>query len=755
MLVAGVILTLLLLLRPAFGHATRWRRGVLVALRLAVILLVVLAMLRPERTSTTLERKHSTLAVVFDQSRSMRVPDAPGGKTRWQAQRETLTEAAPILADMGENVSVDLFAFDAAAHALDFSNGEIPFAEGPIGRATDIGSSLDDVLQRQIGKRLAGVILLSDGAQRAYAPRVEMQQAARKLARLGCPLYTIAFGLDVEKSQARDVAVANLQDQYTIFVKNELAIDALLRVRGFAGRQIAVELTVEDSSGKEEVVETQAVVAAEDVEQINVAMTYVPQQPGQYRLTLRAAEQPGELDTKNNQLTAFLTVLKGGLKVLFLAGELRTEQNFIRRALDASVDIQVDYRWIDHRRRDKWPVVDLQDVLADPDYDVFLLGDLDSKALGETNLDLIEKAVDRGAGLMMIGGYHSFGPGGYARTVLADVLPVRMARIGQSFDGRILTELHHTGELRMRPAVDHFITHLAQGEENRAAWERLPALLGANKFDGLKNRAIVLAESDDGVPLLIAGEYGASGRVLAMAGDSTWRWHMQGNDAEHRRFWRQAILWLVRKDELARKDVWIELRQRRFNPEARVTFTAGAKSSDGDVVRGATYRAKVISPDGGEEAVRLSPQGEMAVGSFDASKTAGQYTIVVSATHDGHELGEAKAKFLVLDQDIELSDPSANPDQLDGQSRPTRRALGNHQRGGRPAAGSRRSGRTANGDQESSAGDGRGTRDSLATRQDFGQRVEFLAFVSRTVWHGMVFAEEMGIGVRRALSFEL
>ena len=48
--------------------------------------------------------------------------------------------------------------------------------------------------------------------------------------------------------------------------------------------------------------------------------------------------------------------------------------------------------------------------------------------------DLAE-AVNHGAGLIMLGGFHSFGPGGYGETPLADVLPVVMDRLErQSFD---------------------------------------------------------------------------------------------------------------------------------------------------------------------------------------------------------------------------------------------------------------------------------------------------------------------------------
>jgi len=43
-------------------------------------------------------------------------------------------------------------------------------------------------LSREAGKRLLGVVLLSDGAQRAYAPRdLPPQTAAARLKHLGCP----------------------------------------------------------------------------------------------------------------------------------------------------------------------------------------------------------------------------------------------------------------------------------------------------------------------------------------------------------------------------------------------------------------------------------------------------------------------------------------------------------------------------------------------------------------------------------------
>ena len=89
-------------------------------------------------------------------------------------------------------------------------------------------------------------------------------------------------------------------------------------------------------------------------------------------------------------------------------------------------------------------------------------------------------------------------------------------------------------------------------QENAAAWARLPPLEGANRFTGVKPGATILAEADgkEHRPLLVSQEWG-SGRVIAFAGDSTWRWVMRGFGSAHKRFWRQIVLWLARKDQMA------------------------------------------------------------------------------------------------------------------------------------------------------------------------------------------------------------
>jgi uncharacterized membrane protein len=663
--VLTLALALTLLLSPAFGRLTPGRRAVLLALRAMAMLLVVLAMLRPTYVSTESNPQPSTLALMLDGSRSMDIADTAQGKTRWQAQREAVAGALPLLQDLGDDVEVQYYLFDSEARPVQPKEGEIGLQLKPEGDQSDLGTSLDDVLRATTGKRLAGVILLSDGAQRAVAPRVDIQQPARELARLGYPLYCVPFGLSRDQAQARDVAIENLPDQFTVFAKNELQIDALMRAQGYVNQELPVELIVETPDGKEERFGPLPLRPNADSQQLDVQFVYTPRDAGQYKLTVQAAEAPGELVTENNQLSAFLSVLEGGVRVLYLYGNIVSGQRFECLSIDSSPDIQLDHKWVDSRRREQWPI-NLRQSLAEDLYDVFMVGDLDSEALGQANCSALAEAIGQGKGFMMLGGYHSFGPGGYRDTKLADVLPVRMGPFErQGFGEPRRTDVHIQRELVILPSFAHFITQLESGARNEPAWRRLPTIFGANKFASVKEtNTRVLAQAETGEPILVGGQFGR-GRVLALAVDSLAPWYRYGHQAEHKRFWRQAILWLAQKEDSLGDGVWLRLEQRRYVEGAPVMFVAGATGPDGNAMDGVTLQARVVDPQGEEKPARLSPDKDQWSGSFEDTTTPGDYVLEVAARRGLEVVGSVRRRFMVLDQDLEMTDPAANPQQLE------------------------------------------------------------------------------------------
>src|SRR5205807_372115 len=62
-------------------------------------------------------------------------------------------------------------------------------------------------------------------------------------------------------------------------------------------------------------------------------------------------------------------------------------------------------------------------------YDVIILGDVTAARLQEADpkaLEKIKERVDKGSGLMMMGGRHAFGNGDWIDTPIQDILPVKL-----------------------------------------------------------------------------------------------------------------------------------------------------------------------------------------------------------------------------------------------------------------------------------------------------------------------------------------
>ncbi|MBM4022412.1 MAG: hypothetical protein FJ284_09260 [Planctomycetes bacterium] len=647
------------------------RRLTLVGLRLAAFLALVGCMLRPTLVSSRKSRQKATVILLADSSESMTVADAAGGRTRWDALVESLAAARPAAAALIErgDIEISAWTFDRELHPL-AARGDDPFplaawADAATADETAIGSAVDESLRAVRGRRLAGVIVVSDGAQHAYAPRdLPPQSAARNVADAGAALWSVTFGQQRGGGQGRDAAVVNLAVAETVYLENMLEVAGRVRLEGLAGRPATVTLLAEDETGGMEEVARTTVQTAGEAGEEPVRLSWTPTRLGERKLTLRVEPQEGEVVVTNNQLSSFVTVVDGGLKVLYLEGALRVEQRFLRRILAASPDMQVDFRWISSIRRDRWPV-DVSRDLGTP-HAVYLIGDLDSAAIRAEDLRTILRRVEDGAGIGLLGGFHAFEAGGWATSQLGPLVPFRPDRLArQPFGEPIREDLHLRGPLRMKPDRRFGdISILRLGDDAAAArqtWERLPPLAGANRLGTLKETAKPLAVTGDGEPLLVAGEYGG-GRVLAFAADSTWRWAMQGAAEQHRRFWRQFVLWLARRDGPENDSVWLRLALRRIPPGTPLEFDAGLAGTEGGNRTDARLEASVISPTGQQRTVRVLPAGETFSGTVAGCTEPGDWKLVVRARRpDGGEPLEKSARFTVSSQDLELANPRANP----------------------------------------------------------------------------------------------
>jgi len=645
------------------------RRWVLLGLRLASFMLLLLAWLRPTLVYTQMKPQQATVVLLADTSRSMSIPDGVGGQTRYELLRQTLADAKGPLRSLAEQFELKAYAFDARLQAVEVADGQVLLPETPDGNQTALGAVLDDLQQQEAGKRLLAVLLLSDGVQQARPPRdLPVQTAAARLKAQGIPLYTFPIGQSRGLGQAQDVRLSSLRCNPTVFVKNELSVSTDLEAYGYVHRALPVQMLFESRRGQLEEVARKEVEIQAAGDRIPIDLVYVPETPGDYKLVVRVEQQPGELITTNNEMATFVRVLKGGINVLYLEGQVRVESRFLLQALRTAPNVQVDfYRIV---RDPAVPIqqgpnafvrpgnLDLAEVFRAGKYDVYILGDLDSSAFRSEELAQLAEAVSQRAGLLMLGGFHSFSPGGYGQTPLAKVLPVQMDRFGrQGFGERIREDMHIPGPTRLVPTpVGQQASPMrlaADPQENRKLWLSLPPLEGINRLDRPAPGALVWATDEANHPVLVAHAFGG-GRVLAFAGDSTWRWVMHGFQDQHRRFWRQVILWLAQADEATQSDLWIQLAQRRFAPGDRVEFQLGVNDPAGQPIGQAQFRAEVQLPDGRVEQVPLISGEGGWQGAFLQSEQPGDYTLRATAKlPDGQEL-TSSARFLVFEQDLEL-----------------------------------------------------------------------------------------------------
>ncbi len=421
----AAILIGLLWVRPRFVRLTGWQWAVLVGLRLAVVLLMLVALVRPMLVYTKTEPVRASLVLLVDGSRSMQVADSLGDRSRWTAVQTLLKSSQGDLAKLAEKWDVKVYEFDFDTHKLDFKDGRVGLAAAPEGEQSAIGAAIDDVLGRETSGRVLGVMLLSDGAQRATAPRDLLPQVAvRRLAADNIPLYTFTFGKS-GGSERTDLAISDLVTKETIFSETPTDVRGTVTAQGYANQPARVQLLWEGAEGMQ-AVDTRQIDTGVEGAGAPVSLQYTPKAAGEYKVTLRVEPREGELVTTNNEVSTFVTVRAGGINVLYLVGATRIggepgpEQRFVRSALARSPDIVVERQLVNYKPMG----LDLRNEIQSGKYDVILIDDVDSQGLSAASWQAIAERVRRGTGLMMMGGYHSFGPGGFRDNPLADVLPL-------------------------------------------------------------------------------------------------------------------------------------------------------------------------------------------------------------------------------------------------------------------------------------------------------------------------------------------
>lgn len=644
-----------------------WRR-LLLALRLTLVAILAFWLLRPMVVIESDDQSDAVLYILTDSSASMKTEDGPGGISRRQALTELLEEASSSLDDLGEQVEIRVREMAQNLTAADLEN--LPLSAD--GSMTAIGQNLEQLAKEANQEKIAGILMLSDGKQAATG-QLDMDpiRPARLLGKQHAPIYVVPFGSSEVTSTSIDVAVSELDVPQDVFLRNVVPVRVRLKALGALGREVRLKVLVEDRSGLTAGQSGPMKLVPSDRNNVTVKLhkveskaddmtldlQFVPMVSGEMKVAVEAELLPGEVRRTNNRVETVIRVRAGGIRVAYF-DRLRPEFKWLKR-INVSSRIQLDAKWLKggaFANRNKF-----DDEWFEPgNYDAFIIGDVPAETFGSERLKMLANCVDQGAGLMMIGGTESFGAGGYQNSALAPLLPVTMRTSDPQLQDKVKM-------VPTRVGLSNQILQIASPDQNRARWEQLPELKGANVLK-LKqgSGAVVLIETPTKIPLMVTQQVGRA-RVIAFAGDTTWQWALFSDWAAeaHQRFWRQVVFWLTKMEYDGESPLWLAAEPRNLSPGQLSEISFGLRDEQGLPIAGATYNGVVLKPDGTEAKLNPKAVDSRGVADFQDTLDPGDYWVTVSTDAGaGRGVLYASTRILVASQDPELDNPAADPGLL-------------------------------------------------------------------------------------------
>jgi uncharacterized membrane protein len=646
--------------RSVRARGNRRDRIVLAALRVAALSLVVFCLFRPVLVVKAAVAQQNFLGILIDDSRSMQIAD--GGQPRGELVRRAFgAPDSPIVKALSDKFVIRTFRFSSTASRLPAVN-DLTFS----GPQTRLGAALEGARQELAGLPLAGLVLVSDGADTTDA---SLGDAILALKADSLPVFTVGVGRD---RLARDIQVDRVSTPRTALKGTSLMIDAVITQTGYPGE--AVTLDVEDDG---RIVGSQEVKLPADGEPAAVRVRFTASEAGPRLFRFRIAPRPGEMVTQNNARESLIDVLDRREKILYYEGEPRAEMKFIRRAVadDKNLQLVTLQRTADNKYL-RLDVDNAEQLLAGfPKtreelfaYRGLILGSIEAGAFTGDQLRMISEFVERrGGGLLMIGGPRSFGEGDYAGTPVADALPVTVSRPAKSLDA---LPVAHVKVRPTRAGEAHAVTQIAATEAaSLARWPEMPALTSVNPVREVKPGATVLLTGGDGrrEDVVLAFQRYGRGKTIAFTPQDSWLWQMSAKmsleDMTHENYWRQLLRWLV---DGVPDPVNVHTLTERVEPGEPITLVGEVVDPDFVELNDAHVVARVTAPKGTTVEVPMQWTGDRN-GEYRATFTTsdgGVYAAQIEATRGGKTLGTQATEFRAAPGDAEYFDAAMHAARL-------------------------------------------------------------------------------------------
>jgi uncharacterized membrane protein len=563
-------------------------RGVKIVLgvmRAALLALVIALLNRPVLTLGQSRTEPSVVAIMIDDSISMRVRDVAANGSEAQSRLEGAMQLLGdkdrgLIKDLSSKHTVKLYRFDSTAQPITRLEGEAPAepsspttqtarreprppAIEPTGQNTQVAKSIRGVLDDLQGQRLAGVVVLTDGRDTPAEPLAEALDAVKDY---GVKVYPVAVG---SESAPKNIDIQSVSVQESAFKGDIVNIRVAVRGTGFEPNH-AVTLLLKDKKTGKPMLDlsgnpVQAKVNLPDSNPVEAELQFQPADVGPLDLTIEAVKQAGEIDDADNIRTAQISVLDAKISVLYVDGYPRWEYRYLKTEMirDKTVDISCLLTSADptFRQEGDKPITRFPESIEEMlDYDVVIFGDVDPRQFSDAQLQLVNDFVaNRGGGFGMVAGTR-WSPAAYHNTAIEPILPVNITKV-QSEDARTsITQGFRPAvtKLGLDSSIFRFFADRAANEKflkdqiQLIFWYCHGVTTKAGVGEVYAEHPSDVGPDGRKAPLLVLGRFGA-GRTLFSAIDDSWRWRFYTGESVFDTYWVQQLRYLARSKKLGQR----------------------------------------------------------------------------------------------------------------------------------------------------------------------------------------------------------
>lgn len=636
------------------------KRGTLAGCRALVLVLLALFLFRPTVLVPPTSARDAVVAILVDKSLSMRLTDADG---RQRFARATSLVRGQLWPALSQQYAAEIYTVGERIEPFAIEEASPP---SPDGRASDLAGAIRSVRDRLRGQPIAGIVLLTDGADTAQSSSSTSVDALA-----GVPIFAVGIG---SSDSLRDREVTGLTPGVPRVDQATVDLHVTVTSAGFGRSPFLLRVL---ANGRE--IESRRLAPSVEGAPLEAVFTVAPEPAAPTVYTAEIAGDGTDAIAENNTRSVLVNPAGRRRRLLMIEGAPGFEHSFIRRAWSRDPGLEIDTVGRKGTTVDGQSTFFVQaaparsvalargfpasraDLFA---YDAIILANVEADLLTRDQLAMLAEFVSgRGGGLLVVGG-RSFAARGLNGTPIEDALPIELSdrrggvlRASASADRLIPNKVSLTTEGEQHPVMRVG----GNPEDTRRIWSALPTLASTSPVGGPKPGAVVLAvtASPTGVvyPVVAVQRYGR-GRSMTFSGEASWRWKMllPSSDRSFEFFWRQAARWLSGD-----------------SPDpVSMTVTQGAAVGDAVIIdvdaRDAVFAPALdamveasVTPPGRETrplVVRASSTGLYTAG-FQPDQP-GLYRVAVEARRAGSSLGSAVGWLHVGGVEREFADPRLN-----------------------------------------------------------------------------------------------